>query len=164
MKIITILTIGLLITGITSSCKKEVGPQGVQGVQGVQGPDAKTFNFNLTFNSGDTYQSYNGITGYDSGDVVLTFALYETLGSTGYWLQIPAVISGVANFIPEFSETTGNLFINTKKTDGTTGSPWTSTSTLKFKAVLIKSTGIIKNPDLDLTDYTAVKKAFNLSE
>lgn len=167
MKILKFLTIGLLITGATSlsSCKKEVGPQGEQGIQGAQGqqgPDAKTFNFNLTYNSGDTFKGYNGITGFDSGDVVLTFVLYETLGSTGYWSQMPIILPGYANFIPEFSETTGNLFINTKKTDGTAGSPWTSTSTFSFKAVLIKSSGLIQNPDVDLTSYEAVKEAFNL--
>ena len=166
MKLIKkILIIVILIVGATSltSCKKE-GPEGPKGDTGLPGPDAQTFNFDLTFNPGDTFKSYSGVSGYDAGDVVLTFILYETLGGTGYWTQAPVIINNLINVVPEFSETSVILFINTLKADGTVGSPWATTVTVSLKAVLIKSSGLRQNPDVDLTNYEAVKKAFNLAD
>ncbi|WP_430401793.1 hypothetical protein [Fluviicola sp.] len=151
----------IIVLGI-SSCKKQVGPQGETGATGAAGPDAKTFNFNLTFTASDTYQSYSGVTGYDEGDVVLTFIYYKQLSGTNYWVQLPLVSSGTINIFAEFSETNGNLFINTEKADGSAGSPWTSTNTFMFKAVLIKSSGLIKHPDVDLTNYEQVMETFKL--
>lgn len=162
-KSLIILLLATLI-GICS-CKKQVGPQGEigpKGEVGLAGPDAKTFNFNLTFTPSDTYQSYSGITGYDAGDVVLTFSMYEQLSGEDYWVQLPFILDGAVNVLPEFSETSGNLVINTKKADGTLGSPWTSTNTFAFKAVLIKSSGLIKHPDVDLSNYKEVKETFKL--
>jgi hypothetical protein len=108
------LTLGLIV----SSCKKpekgETGPKGETGASGVQGqagPQAKTFNFSLTFNAGDTFKSYSGITGYTADDVVLTFIKYETLAGEGYWTQIPYLIGNAVNFVPEFGEQSGLLFI-----------------------------------------------------
>lgn len=154
----------LLLTTVIgiSSCKKQVGEKGDKGDTGQSGPDAKTFNFDLTFTSSDTYQSYSGITGYDAGDVVLVFVKYEELSGTGYWVQLPFILDGEVNIFPEFSETSGNLFINTQKADGSAGSPWGSTTNLSFKAVLIKSSGLIKHPDVDLTNYEEVKETFKL--
>lgn len=157
----------LLVVGV-SSCKKVEGPKGdkgdkgEQGVPGQNGPDAKTFNFNLTFTTSDTFKPYSGITGYDSGDVIITYVLYEVLGGTSYWVQTPIILNNAVNVFAEFSDQTGNLFVNTLKANGTSGSPWTSSQTLAFKAVLIKSTGIKKNPNLDYSNYEDVKEAFNL--
>lgn len=147
-------------------CKKEgpPGPQGPTGETGPAGPDARTFNFSLTFNPGDTFKSYAGITGFDAGDVVLTYVLYETIGGTGYWTQIPVILSDYVNFVPEFSESTGFLYINSLKADGTAGSPWTSSYTFAFKAVLIKSSGLAKNPNVDLNNYEEVKNTFNIPD
>jgi hypothetical protein len=119
---------------------------------------AKTFNFDLTFNAGDTYQSFSGITGYEPGDVVISFVKTDSY----LWVQMPVILYNYVNLLPEFSENTGNLFINTLFADGSAGSPWTSPTSASFKAVLIKSSGLIQHPDVDLTSYSAVKKAFNL--
>ncbi len=165
-KITTTLAMGIIATVLLfSGCKKgDTGPAGATGPQGSPGPQAKTFNFNLTFNTGDTFQSYAGITGFDADDVVMVYAKYETLGTTDYWSQLPVVIGNAVNFIPEFSDQTGFLFINTLKADGTSGSPWTSASTIAFKAVLIKSSQIKANPHVNYSDYSAVKKAFNIKD
>jgi hypothetical protein len=149
---------GLMFT----SCKK--GDTGPKGDKGDAGPQAKTFNFNLTFNSGDTFKSYSGITGFDTDDVVMVYVKYETLGSTDYWSPLPVIINNLVNFIPEFSDQTGHLFINTLNANGTSGSPWTSTATFAFKAVLIKSSQRIANPNVNYNDYNAVKKAFDLKD
>lgn len=182
MKTIKRITLLVLISSIltTFSCTKEgkqgpagtngtngasgpTGPTGPSGVDGIPGPQAKTFNFSLTFNAGDTYKSYGGITGYDADDVILFFVHYETLSSTAYWSSLPMIFSTL-NIVPEFSDQTGFVFINTLKSNGTAGSPWTSTSTLNFKAVLVKSSQMIANPNIDYSNYYEVKGAFNLKD
>ncbi len=140
------------------------GPQGQTGNTGQAGPEATTFNFNLTFNAGDTYKSYGGITGYDANDVVLVFALYETLGTENFWVQLPVVLDNFVNIIPEFSSQSGYLFINTLKADGTSGSPWTSSNTISFKAVLIKSRALLAHPGIQLKPYNEIKQILNLKE
>ena len=137
------------------------GQDGQDGQDGTPGPDATTFNFDLTFDASNAEDAYTGITGFDSGDVILTFANIYNLGSDPAWTQLPAVSSGVS-FISIFSATTAQLTVLTEYVDGTAGSPWSGTLTLPCKAVLIKSTGLIKHPNLDLTNYTAVAEAFDL--
>lgn len=157
MNTIKILSFVVLLSSLfaSSSCKK--GDTFVKADY-----EAKTFNYTLTFNPGDSFQSYYGITGYDQGDVVITYVLYETLGGDSYWTQTPVVINNLVNIVPEFSDIDGSLFINTLKASGQSGSPWAATTTLAFKSVLIKSSGLKKHPNLDLTDYNEVKKAFDL--
>lgn len=154
----------LLLTTVIgiSSCKKQVGEKGEKGDAGESALDAKTFNFDLTFTSSDTFKSYSGITGYDSEDIVLVFVRYEELSGDGYWVQLPFILDGAVNIFSEFSETSGAVFINTQKADGSAGSPWTGNVNLSFKAVLIKSSGLIKHPDVDLTNYEEVKEVFKL--
>ena len=160
MKIKKIPLIFALITISLTACKKAVGPEGPTG---PAGPEAKTFNFNLTFDPGETFESYSGITGYDSGDVILTFSKYEDLSGTSYWTQLPATDPlNIVNLTPEFSDVDGNMFINSLKADGSSGSPWVNSTTLSFKAVLIKSSGLIKHPNIDLTDLESIQKTFNI--
>lgn len=141
------------------------GAIGAAGANGTNGVDAKTFNFTLTFNSGDLFQSYSGITGFNADDVVITYVKWETLGGTNYWTQLPVVVSNWINIIPEFSETTGNMFINTEKADGTTGSPWTTNgNTFAFKAVLISSSQKQAHPNLNWADYSEVKQVLKLKD
>lgn len=137
------------------------GQDGADGQDGTPGPDATTFNFNLTFDATTAEDAYTGITGFDSGDVILTFANIYNLGSDPAWTQLPAVSSGVS-FLSIFSVTTAQLTVLTEYVDGTAGSPWNSTLTLPCKAVLIKSTGLAKHPNLDLSSYTEVAEAFDL--
>lgn len=172
MNISKSIAIGLLVVGIStlSSCKKEdmskyATKEDLNNYatnSDLANSGAKTFNFSLTFGAGDTFKSYSGITGYDAGDVLLTFVHYDTYGGTPYWVQTPVIVNNFVNVFTEFETTSGHLFVNTLKADGTSGSPWTSSSTFSFKAVLIKSTGLIQNPNVDLTNYEAVKEAFNL--
>ena len=64
------------------SCKKEVvGPQGQQGVQGVSGPEAKSYSFTTTYNAGETFKSFTGVTDFSPGDAMLFYVLYETVFS-----------------------------------------------------------------------------------
>jgi hypothetical protein len=160
-RLLMIALFGLSLT----ACQKE-GKQGVagaQGAQGVAGPDAKTFTYNLTFNAGDTYKSYTGITGFDQGDMVVTYFNYENLGGEEFYVQTPYIYAaGNLNLFVEVGSETGILFVNALKADGASGSPIVGTITFRFKSILIKSTGLQKHPNLDLTSYKDVKEAFNL--
>ena len=184
--LLTLLFALVLIISFTA-CEKEgqVGPQGTTGANGVDGTngvdgatgttgatgatgatgqsEAKTFNYTLTFTSSDTWQTYNGITGFDTDDVIITYVLNELIGGTRYWTQIPFTYGGVT-YYPEFSEATGQIFINTIKSDGSTGSPWTTTTSLAFKSVLIKSSQRLQHPNLDYSDYLKVKNVFGLED
>jgi|GEM_PF-975265 hypothetical protein len=164
----TLILVLMASISTTFSCTKEgkegaQGPMGQTGPAGPSGPDARTFNFTLTFNTGDTFKSYSGITGFDANDVILFYVHYETLSSTYYWAPLP-MIAGNMNIIPEFSESSGFVFINTLKADGTSGSPWTSSSTLAFKAVLVKSSLLIANPGITSKNYEEVKRILNLKD
>lgn len=172
MKTIKKITLLVVIASVltTFSCTKEgkegpPGPVGTSGPKGDAGPQAKTFNFNLTFNAGDTYKSYSGITGFNNDDVLLVYIFNANYGAD-YYVQLPYMLGGATgiNIYAEFSEVDGYLYINTEKADGTAGSPWTSTTTLGFKAVLISSTARLANPNIDYTNYKEVKTIFNLKD
>ncbi len=166
MKIKTIIAICVIALTLVN-CKKELGPKGDKGdtgAQGQPGPQAKTFNFSLTFNAGDTYKSYSGITGYNADDIIMTYIKYETLGTEGYWTQLPYLVGNSVNFVPEFGDQTGLLFINTEKADGTAGSPWASTATFDFKAVLISSSQKLAHPNLNWKNYNEVKQVLKLKD
>ena len=161
----TITKIGILILiSITAflfnGCNK--GDKGDQGIQGPAGPEATSFDFDLTFNTGDTYQTYSGITGYETSDIVVTYILYENIGSEGYWTQLPVIFDNTVNIIPEFGDQSGLLYINTVKANGTSGSPWTVSTTLAFKAVLIKGRALSSHPGIQNQSYEKVKETFHL--
>ncbi len=161
-----LLTLTLALTNV--GCKKEPGPKGdigTTGPQGPSGPQAKTFVFNLTFNSGDTFKSYSGVTGFNTDDVLLVYVFNANYGSD-YYVQLPFMSGGSSgvNFYAEFNETNGNLFINTEWADGTTGSPWSSSVNLKFKAVLISSSQFKAHPNTNWGNYNEVKATFNLKD
>lgn len=156
------LSLLLILSLALFSCKKE-GPQGPQGPSGVAGPEAKTFNFNLTFTAGSTFASYSGITGFDQNDMVITYVLNDSYGGDDYYVQTPYTI-GNLYFWTEVNEKDGNLFVNVTKADGSSGSPFASSTTLAFKAILIKSSALTLHPGVDFSNYKEVVKTFNITE
>jgi len=125
--------------------------------------NAKTHHFSLTFEPGDTWKKYTGISDFDTNDVVLVYVWSNTYSGENYWIQLPHIYnSNSINIWPEFGEDSGDLFINTTWADGSAGSPWSSSTTLDFKAVRIPSSGMIKHPDLDYSNYDEVARAYNL--
>lgn len=160
------LACGLLFT----NCAKDgatgpAGPAGPAGATGQAGPQAKTFTFTLVFTSADTYKSYSGITGFNQDDVLLVYVFNANYGSD-YYVQLPYMAGGSSgvNIYAEFAEDSGNLFINTENADGSVGSPWTSNTTLKFKAVLISSSQFKAHPNTNWGNYNEVKAALNLKD
>jgi len=148
-KFVLLLSVALLF----SNCKKDEHEHTPE-------PQNKTFSYNLTFAAGSTYEEYNGVTGFDANDVLLTYMFTDNFGQNFYTL-IP-ITSDDITFYPEFSENSGQLFINAIWADGTAGSVFASSVTFSFKTVLIKSSAIANRPDVDLNNYKEVVKAFNL--
>lgn len=149
-----------------TSCKKEPGPKGdtgATGPQGPAGPSAKTYTFNGVFGPSTQYISYSGLVGdFNTDDMVLTYILNATYGGDDYYIQLPYVANGLANVYAEVNENNGHLYVNTDKANGTSGSPWSSVVTFKFKAVLIRSSQIIKG--VDYNNYLEVAKAYNIKD
>jgi hypothetical protein len=181
MKIATLLlicTASTTFTGCKKGDKGDMGPQGQPGTNrtdgtngtngatgpaGAPGPDAKTYNYNLTFGPSTTFQSYTGVgVDFDANNVVVTYVKNATYGSEDFYVALPYVASGLVNIYAEVGEDSGLIFINTVKADGTPGSPWTSSTTFAFKSVLIKSRAMKTHPNLNLKDYSEVMRAFNL--
>jgi hypothetical protein len=167
----TIFALLLIAATTFTGCKKPekgetgpAGPTGAQGPQGAPGPDAQTFTYTLTFTSSDTYQTYYGITGFDANDMIVTYVLDETYGGEDFYVQTPYVVQNYVNIYAQVGENTGLVFVNTVKADGTAGSPWASTSTLKFKSVLIKSRAVKAHPEVNYSDYAQVIKTFGLKK
>ncbi len=161
MKTIKLIMMAALVV-MSASCQKE-GKQGAAGAQGPAGPGAKTFDYTLYFNAGDTYQTYTGITGMDADDVVVTFLDDpDEAGLTGFWVQTPYINVNGVNFYAEITES-GSVFLNTKEA-GSNISPWAESHYFNCRSVLIKSTQLAKNPNVDLTNYKEVAEAFGLEE
>ena len=159
--IIAVIAVGL------SSCKKEgpMGPKGEQGVQGEAGPGAKNSEMLITFNAGDTQVLFGSFPDFEKNDVIITYMNTGSIAGSFLWTQIPYLepVSGV-NFVPQFSENTGNLWIHVERADGGSGSPVTGTVSIFFRAVHIKASGLIANPDVDLSNYEEVVNTFNIEE
>lgn len=167
----TKLILALLLVGTSlfnQGCKKaekgDKGDVGPTGAVGASGPEAKTFTYVLNFTTSSNFQTYSGVTGYDVDDVIVTYILNANYGGQDFYVQLPYVFLGAANIYAEVGETSGLIFINTDKADGSAGSPWTGATSLKFKSVLIKSRVMKAHPNLDLSDYNSVKKALNLKD
>ncbi len=152
-KMLAIALIGMT----TFACQKE-GPKGEQGIQGEPGPSAKNYEFILTFPAGSTFQQCPTVSNWADGDALLFFTVYETLSGEDYYISLP-YSNGTFTFAPEFGETNGISFINAYN-DNTFTSPFTTSSSFKFKMVHIKASGLILHPDVDLTDYKEVYNTF----
>lgn len=162
-KTITIAITGIVLAfGLTlTSCKKvEKGPAGPTGATGASGPEAKTYTVDVMYYAGDTYKTFSGVTDFEEGDILLFFVqIGSGFGGDGY-IQMPLSLNGI-DYFGLFYEISGTaLMFN--YISGTASSPWTSSQAMRYKIVHIKSTGLIKHPNVDLSNYKEVKTAYNL--
>lgn len=160
MKIFKFLSVGFLVVGMSLiiGCNKD------KDLKNDQNSSARTFRFQLTFNAGDTVQAYSGITGFEKNDIIITYSIYEYINSKENWMQLPHIFKGSVLYTAEYSKETGKLYVYTLNADGTPGSPWTSEHTYGYKAVIIKNSALEKHPDLDFSNYHAVKEALDLED
>jgi hypothetical protein len=172
MKTIKLLVLSLIVTSGISSCKKSgCTDQSALNYSSVAKRDdgscilqseldAKVFRYTLNFFSGDTYKDFTGISGFEAGDIIITFVEDPNEdGLTGFWVQTPYENNSDVKFYTEITDG-GSVFLNTTTSNG--GSPWSSFHYFNCKSVLIKASGLAKNPNLDLTNFEEIKKTFDL--
>lgn len=163
MKTNKLIIVLLLCISIIGGCKKaEKGDKGEVGPQGATGPEATMFTYTLTFTTASNYQTYSGITGFDANDVIITYVVNATYAGEDFYVQLPYVVAGYVNVYAEVGETTGLIFVNTEKADGTAGSPWTGSTTFKFKSVLIKSRFYNAHPEINYSNFKEVERILDL--
>ena len=156
--ILAILAIGLV------SCKKR-GPQGIQGEEGTPGVIGKNQEKMITFSPGDHDQLFGTFPDFEINDIIVTYIKYGEINGSFLWTQIPyfSTTHGI-NFVPFFSESTGQLWIGVQRIDGGLGSPVMSTTSLYFRAIHIKAINLKENPNVDFSNYQKVVEVFNIVE
>lgn len=151
-----------------TGCKKEPGPKGdtgPAGPTGASGPQAKTYTFTATFNSTTTFGSYSGITNFDADDMVLVYLFEATYAGEDFYVQLPFLSStGNVKHYAEVGENNGLIFVNAVFANGSSGGVYSTNTTLKYKAIHIKSSQVKAHPDVNYLDYQAVRKAFNIKD
>ena len=172
IKTMTTVFAGLALTlGLTfTSCKKgDTGPKGETGAtgsQGQSGPQAKYYDMSMTFGPTANSDSYSlASTIFDGDDAVIVY--WKDPQSNNWLTQIPytwyaSSTSVGITFKPEIASIT--LFIYTKRADGSTASPWVSSSTQNFRVVVIKAEQRVLNPNVNIYDYNSVKTMYNLKD
>jgi hypothetical protein len=152
--VFTVTAFGLL------SCKKEDMSKYVtkdELSKSQQDNEAKVYKFSMTFDENVNTQYSPIISTNSSEDIVLTFINWETIQNTNSWVQCPLTMEGIT-VLPEFFN--NKLFVQILKEDGQSGSPFTDSTTLKFKAVVISAAEFKANPNFDYSDFEKVKDKF----
>lgn len=166
---LTVLTTVFLL--LLTSCKKEVeGPVGPKGPSGIDGnSNVKSYTVNVASSnwtlSGNVYYfdvPVAGITSsiINSGDVRI---FMESTASVGVWLNMPWIdyFSSSAFSTYNYNYSLGGVRIF--KTDSNLLAP-TNPGVRNFKIVVVESSGMITNPDLDWTDYSQIEKVLHSIE
>ena len=163
MKIIKLVTIGLLIAGATtfSNCAKDgaTGPAGEDGNANVVSSSITSGSWTFLSPSWSQSFTYSAITQdiLDNGAVLV----YVAEGVNYYQLPYTFYPSSSYSRTYKYVHYLGGLKVYVTDSDLTTPD---DPGTLKFKVVVIEASGLIKNPNVDLNNYQAVKKAFNLTD
>lgn len=163
MKSMKYVAIGLLFIGMTAliGCKKEVvGPQGPKGDQGDVSNSVKTATF--VVNSSD-WQGSSTYWWYESAPLNLDFSgIVMVYRGSGTFYEALSTSNANNN-----NEAIGFDYDTDLKIVGIThasisGAAIPQPGTETFKVVVIPTSGIKANPNLDLKDYKSVAKAFDL--
>lgn len=158
----TISTLFLLVTmAFFSSCTKEgpAGPAGKNGNANVVSSSVTSGSWTYVAPSWEQTFTYPAITStiLNSGAVLV----YVQSGTNFY--QLPYTFYPSSSFSRTFTYVhyLGGLKVFVTDSDLTQPS---DPGTLTFKVVVIASSALKQNPDVNLKDYNAVKKAFNLND
>jgi hypothetical protein len=155
-KIIYLALMVVSLTTLFSGCKKE-GPAGKDGNANVVSSSTTVSNWVYEGSSWKSIIPYPAITQdiINSGAVLVymkTGESYNQLPLTFY--QNPAYSTTI-----EVSTVVGGLALYWSDSDL---SQPINPGTRTFKVVVIASSGMIQNPDVDYSNYEEVKSAFNL--
>jgi len=172
MKQLTLATLiiaasALFLAGCTGE-QGPAGPTGPTGATGAPGPEAKYYDFSLVFSptiASGYFSLVNTI--YTSSDLVVTYWKVDTVT----YVQLPYTLYPGPGYVPAYiysyidlSYGVPWLYIVSEKADNTTGSPWASTSTFYFRAVVIKASAGKSAPVIDYKNYPNVKEYFNFDD
>lgn len=164
------LSFFLLLASISIfiACKGEIGPAGPAGQDGADGLDGQNGNANVKnlvttvsatnwvlFNSGLSYIDLSvPIVTTDIAATGLVMVYFQEAGNE--WYALPFSRGSQSYF---FWAKPGQVRIHTQND---------STSPTKFagnvRIVAVSSEGLVRNPNVNWTDYASVKKAFKLSD
>jgi len=165
MKIIKLVTIGFLIAGATtfSNCEKVTvtGPAGKDGIDGnanVVSSSITSGSWSFVSPSWSQSFTYSAIT----QDILDNGAVLVYVASGVNYYQLPYTFYPTSSYSRTYNYVhyLGGLKVYVTDSDLNTTEP----GTLKFKVVVIEASGLMKNPNVDLNNYQAVKKAFNLTD
>lgn len=167
MKKIGTIMLGLLVvTTFLSACKKEkvVGPTGPAGTAGNANVKSFTTATVAADWTGDQVAGYSITLNAPiiTADIVATGAVlcYLEYSGTTYALPYSYLYGGGYTRHMLFNYALGTITVDRVDDDGLTVNPGAVSA--KIKVVAISSSGLIQNPNLDLTNYEDVKKAFDL--
>ncbi len=165
MKIIKLVTIGFLIAVATtfSNCEKVTvtGPAGEDGKDGnanVVSSSITSGSWSFVSPSWSQSFTYSAIT----QDILDNGAVLVYVASGVNYYQLPYTFYPTSSYSRTYNYVhyLGGLKVYVTDSDLNTPEP----GTLKFKVVVIEASGLMKNPNVDLNNYQAVKKAFNLTD
>jgi hypothetical protein len=166
MKKIGTIMLGLLVVTMSmSACKKKevVGPTGPAGAAGNANVKSLTLETVAADWTGDPAEGYSITLNAPiiTADIVATGAVlcYVEYSGTTYALPYSYLYSTYTRHML-FNYEAGSITVDIRDDDAATINPGTFSA--KIKVVAISSTGLIQNPNVDLTNYEEVKQAFNL--
>jgi hypothetical protein len=156
------LVLGLFfaVTFSLSSCKK--GPEGPAGKDGNSNVVSSSITSgNWTYDEPSWVQTftYPAIT----SDILNSGAVLVYVQSASNYYQLPYTYypSSVFSKTITYVHYLGGLKVFVTDSDLTQPN---NPGSLTFKVVVIASSDLIRNPNVDLTDYKAVKSAFNIAD
>lgn len=171
MRTLKFLTIGLLITGITSlvSCKKDyITKKDADSKYVQQGTNnntvqSETFTVNSYqwIDGGSSYSWYNDY--YSTSNIDMSGGVFVYAYSGSQYIVLPTTV-----YSPEYDEGIGYAYdsdskmVEIKYYSLSGNSTISQPGTVKFKIVSIPPSQMTTHPDVDFKDYKQVVKAFNL--
>lgn len=155
MRIKLILGILTIIVLTFNSCKKpkdgEQGPAGKDGTANISNTTTTPiYTSDWAGSSGQWTKTISIPTLHESSDAVM---VYVYIFPNYYALPCSNLLVGSDNFNYSFQEGSVKIYYSNSTAP---------TTTLQFRIVVIPPAMIIQNPNIDLKNYEAVKKAFNL--
>jgi len=154
----------LLSVIIFNGCKKE-GPQGPAGKDGNANVKSNTITFS-TWNWDGTYgYEYADFTWSEvTSSIVNSGALNIYLSTPAGWAPLPRTIypTSTRSQSQRYVYSVSSFKIIVQDSDLLPPSP--SLGTWTIKAVAIDASARMQNPDLDWSNYNAVKERFNLKD
>ncbi|MDP2386162.1 MAG: hypothetical protein Q8M29_07310 [Bacteroidota bacterium] len=174
MKTIIQIVIMLTLVILTNGCSKQgpIGPKGDEGKVGNNGNanvSSATFTMSSWFWSAPYYYADLSIPELTTtnANTAAVMVYFNTTGGTT-WVALPYTqYHSPYNYYMGFNTGVGNVevtwFYDSSLSSGSDPNAFYGT-TIKCKVVVIPPAIKKKHPDLDLTNYEAVKKCFNLAD